>query len=159
MLKLWTVGNNIRIAPYYHSHKLNIIGRTDVHQCHKEVIQKKCEKKIWGIRSLNSFWLWFTIELASLMADSLSTILTYLFKKDNIKAGNHSSLVSADKTLSKKLHSFSTNDGFELCLSKETINHSHSSTQNWKRERKPSRAFSLVRTVIGRGAWRLTWND
>lgn len=36
------------------------------------------------------------------MADSLSTILSHLFKKCNIKAGNHSGLVSADKTLPKK---------------------------------------------------------
>lgn len=65
--------------------------------------KKKCEKKMWGIRSINSFWLWFTIESAYLTADSLSTILSHLFKKCNIKTRNHSDLVSADKTLPKKV--------------------------------------------------------
>lgn len=87
------------------------------------------------------------------MADSLSTILSHLFKKYNIKAENHSGLVSAGKTLSKKLHNLSTNDEFRSCLSKETINHYHSILQT-EGARKPSRAFSLVRTVIGRATWR-----
>lgn len=105
--------------------------------------KKKCEKKIWGIRSINSFWLWFAVESAYLMADSLSTILSHLFKKCNIKARNHSGLVSADKTLAKKLtHSFNWfHDEFGSCLSKESTNHSLASTQT-ERKRKARKAFS-----------------
>lgn len=114
--------------------------------------EKKCEKKIWGIRSINSFWLWFSMESTYLMADSLSTILSHLFETCNIKARNHG-LVSPDKTWTKKITQSFNEWWIWVMFIQRIIKPLPFQHPKLRETEKP--VGLLLPGLIGRGTWRL----